>query len=144
MKTAREKNTFSCSLYLVSFTGVVYGLLKYFYLVDTPYGIRPHQYQSFWQHFHILASPIALFFIGYFWQSHIYPKMKTSLATYKKTGWLMVVCLFPMILSGFVIQISILPKARDIWMVVHLSSSTIFLLVFILHQIRARLSSISD
>jgi hypothetical protein len=104
--TKFERRTFNFLNILISIIGIVYFVLKYYFKIETDFGLRPHPSTSFWLHFHIISVPVLIFSVGSLYKSHIYPKLKTGKAKRKKSGVLIFSLFILMSLSGYLLQMA--------------------------------------
>ena len=137
--TLREKNVFSISLYISIFSGIVYGIFKYFIQSESKWGVLvQHPLQSDFLHIHILIVPIMVFYVGYFWKTHIWSSYKNKKSRFRKSGLILFFTLFPMIFSGYLIQTLIEVNLRNYIGYFHTGISVLFSIIFLYHQLRSR------
>jgi hypothetical protein len=125
-------------------TGVVYGWMRYALESDDPYALANHPWQPFVQHAHIVASPLLVFACGLIWRDHVWLGVRSAFRPRRKTGLQLAASLFPMIVSGPMIQVSISEGARTFWVVVHVVSSSLWLLAYLVHQLSSRSRSTEE
>ena len=137
--TLREKNIFSFSIYLSIFSGIIYGIFKYFVQNESKWGVLvQHPLQSDFLHLHILVVPLMVFFCGYFWKTHVWSSYQNKKSPYRKSGLILFFTLVPMTFSGYLIQIFIEVNLRNFTGYIHTGISVVFSLIFIYHQLKAR------
>lgn len=120
--------------YLVIISGLVYWLLKEFGYSETEYGMMPSPFQSKAQAWHILVSPLFIFALGLLWKDHILVKIKKS-SKKLRSGWTLILLVFPMIVSGYLIQVVSSEFWNPIVIIAHLVSSVVFIAAYLLHHL---------
>jgi hypothetical protein len=119
---------------LVGGTGLVYAWMLYLVKPTDPYAVVNHPWQPQAQHLHILVAPLLVFAAGLVWQRHVWWQWKRGLAERRRSGLSLISLLAPMIVSGYLIQTSVDPRWRRIWVGVHLATSLLWLLGYLMHQ----------
>lgn len=132
-----QRTLMHVALLSVGGSGVVYAVIKYFLPPPDEFSLA-HPWQALWQHTHILLAPLLVFAIGMIWQDHIWRKFKTQAKRSRRSGLIQFVLFAPMILSGYAIQISVSEQIRNFWVIIHVLSSSLFLVVYIAHVVAAR------
>jgi hypothetical protein len=123
---------------LVGGTGLIYGYMRYFQASEDPFSIVNHPLQPDLQHVHILLAPLLVFACGWIWQNHVWNRIRSGYAMHRKSGWLLIATLFPMVFSGYLVQISEQEGWRLIWAWVHGITSCIWLLFAVIHPLLPR------
>jgi len=123
------------TVYASIISGVIYGILKFFFKVQGPFGVMSNPWQSDLQHIHIIVSPFVLFSIGLLWKNHIWLRISTDFKKLRKTGITLTVFFFIMVLSGYFYQSSTGENSLLIWQWTHIVSSSVWTLLFIFHHI---------
>jgi len=116
-------------------TGIVYGVMRYVLRPSDPYAVVNHPWQHHLQHLHILTAPALVFFIGLFWVAHATPYRQSREREGRRTGLGMMVLTAPMILSGYLLQITIHEIWRNIWAGLHILTSGLWVTVFLAHWV---------
>lgn len=119
-------------------TGLVYGFMLYFMKSDDPFSIVNHPYQPHMQHLHVLTAPLFIFAVGLIWRRHIWGHWQRRIPQGRDSGSSLLFLLVPMILSGYLLQTAVDPTWRDIWKYLHIGTSCIWTLAFVLHFFSAR------
>ena len=120
---------------LVGITGLAY--FWTLWLAELPadeFGIGVHPLQGDFQHLHILTAPILIFASGLIWKRHAWARIKEQHKKHRRTGILLATTLLPMVLSGYLLQISVEEIWREIWRWVHSGTSGLWLLAYGIHQ----------
>ncbi|MFT4649248.1 MAG: hypothetical protein ACI9X4_002486 [Glaciecola sp.] len=123
---------------LVGGTGLIYGYMRYFQVSEDPFSIVNHPLQPDLQHVHILLAPLLVFACGWIWQNHVWNRIRSGYAIHRKSGMSLIATLFPMIFSGYLVQISEQEGWRLIWAWVHGITSCIWLLFAVIHPLLPR------
>ena len=114
--------------------GAVYGIYKYFFIVETEYGPRPHSMQGFWQGTHILGSVLLVFTFGVLWKTHILKMLHNSFVK-RRSGILLVLTLSITILSGYLVQVIYQNSFKELIAFLHIGVGIIFGLGYIYHHL---------
>ncbi|MAZ49455.1 MAG: hypothetical protein CME65_12920 [Halobacteriovoraceae bacterium] len=123
--------------YLTILHGVIYGIYKYFFQLETEYGIRPHPSQEIWQSVHILLSPLLIFAFGLLWQNHIV-RMYENAIIKRKTGITLVIFMLLMIFSGYLVQVVYAVDLQKYSAYLHIAVSAVFVLAYLIHHLQGR------
>lgn len=127
-------------LFLSNFSSVVTGLV----LAWMIYILRPvnewdvfnHPWQKQVQAIHILVVPLLLFSVGIIWKKHIQERLFRKGQPYKLSGWLLILILFPMVFSGYLLQVSVEEQWRAIYGQIHLWTSLAWSMMFFVHILK--------
>lgn len=122
---------------LVGGTGLIYGIYRYGVTPRDPYSVVNHPWQPHAQHLHLLLAPVLIFVVGYSWRRHIGPRLRRRDLTGYASGLGLAVTLLPMVLSGYLIQTAVGGGWRKLWIGIHLVTSGLWLLGYLVHQIRS-------
>ncbi len=124
------------SIFLISYTGILLFIIKYFYPPLNEYSIIHHPWEQFILKAHIIVSSVSVFAFGYVFAIHAIPYIIQKVQKAVKSGMVIFVLVVPMILSGYFIQVIV--HEWSLWIVtwIHIITGIIFMLVFILHQFR--------
>jgi len=132
--TTFEKLFINLSTLLVGISGIVYGWMKYLMTTDDPYAVANHPLQPWVLDLHVLASPALVFAIGLIVQDHIATQLQKGPGRPgRATGLMAVICLLPMIATGYLIQVFVDETARRVCVGVHLVTGMIYLAAFVAH-----------
>ncbi len=119
-------------------TGLTYGYMRYFAEPSDPFSIVNHPLQSDVQHLHILLAPLGLFACGWIWQNHVWKRVRSGIKKHRRSGWLLMATLVPMVFSGYLVQVSEQESARLLWAWVHGITSCVWLLFALIHPLLPR------
>ena len=120
---------------LVGGTGLVYATMRYLMSPVDEWSVVNHPWQPHVQHLHVLAAPLLVFAVGLIWSRHVSTKYRNG-SQGRTTGIGLVVALVPMAVSGYLIQVAVDPTWRTAWVVIHVASSLVWLVVLTAHQVR--------
>ncbi len=126
---------------LVGGTGLVYGYFRYFAEPEDPFSVANHPWQPDVQHLHILLAPLLVFACGWVWQNHVWKRIRSGFPRHRKSGWMLIGTLFPMVFSGYLVQVSADDSWRLVWAWVHGITSCIWLLFALIHPLLPRRAS---
>jgi hypothetical protein len=90
------------------------------------------------QHAHVLVAPLSTLALGAAWAMHAWPKWRSGESQARTSGLTLIGLSLPMILSGYLLQISASLEARAAWSLVHTLGSLAWTAVALLHIARAR------
>jgi hypothetical protein len=117
----------------VAVTGIVYGLFRWLIGPIDEFSLS-HPWQPAWQHLHILVAPFLVFGIGLIFRDHALRLLRSSVKVRRRSGWSLLACAAPMVLSGYLLQVSSDPVWRGVWMWTHISTSTVWIVAYLTHQ----------
>ena len=120
------------STILVGGTGVVYAVM-----MDPAdaYSVVGHPWQPGVQYLHIVVAPIAVFAIGLIWKNHVFDHYRRGLTTGRRSGMSLMLTMAPMVVSGYLIQVSVGESWRIAWIVVHCITSFLWIAGYLVHQV---------
>ncbi len=117
-------------------TGLGYGWLRYFKVVQGEFGPEPHPLQGLLQHAHVLAAPLLLFALGMMVRGHLAFKLRIAAPEGRRTGWGLALLIAPMVVSGYAVQVATAPAWRTALAWIHGVSSLLFLIAYLCHGLR--------
>lgn len=123
------------STVLVGVTGVVYAVMKYLMEPVDSFAVVGHPWQPGVQYLHIVAAPFAVFAIGLIWKNHVYDHYRRGLTTGRRSGISLMLTMVPMVVSGYLIQVSVGEAWRIAWIVVHCITSFLWITGYLVHQV---------
>lgn len=141
-----EKQVLHWTQAAVGLTGVGYGVCLYLLRSEDPYAVVNHPLQPDFLHAHVLAAPLAVFGIGFIWQSHVLKKLRasshgsihgSSRGTPKRrpTGLLLVGLLLPLVGSGYGVQVLVEEAARRWTGWIHAGLSALWIIAYLFHML---------
>jgi len=119
----------------VGISGVVYLIMKYFMTTDDPFAVVNHPLQPVMFDIHLFAAPLLVFVFGLMFESHIQRKLRAGNPLNRKSGLIAAVTFGIMTLSGYVFQITAIEMVQRAALVLHLISSGLFLISYLVHQV---------
>lgn len=128
-----EAWTVHLSMLLVGGTGLVYAWMRYLMEPVDEFSIVNHPWQPAVQHAHIWLAPLLVFAAGLIWREHIWKHWNQGRKGGRRSGLLLLFTLVPMVLSGYLIQTTITETWRNVWIVVHLVASGLWILGYAIH-----------
>jgi hypothetical protein len=120
---------------LVGSTGLVYGWMRYFAQPADEFSIVNHPWQPELQHAHVLLAPLLVFCVGLVWSAHVWRRWLNGHPLHRKSGLAMALTFFPMIVSGYALQVSEEESWRLAWIYIHVATSCVWLLFGVIHPL---------
>ena len=120
---------------LVGGTGIVYAVMKFLMEPADEWAVVNHPWQPHVQHLHVLAAPLLVFVGGLFWKHHVLKRYRENGASGRRTGLILALQFIPMVLSGYLIQVSVSEIWREVWVWVHLITSGLWIAMAIAHRV---------
>ena len=118
---------------LVGGTGLVYAIMRYFMKPAGEWAVVNHPWQPLLQHLHVLSAPLLVFACGLIWKRHVMGNLRRERRGGATSGPGLLLTFVPMALSGYLIQTTTGESWRQIWIVTHLVSSSVWILAFAGH-----------
>lgn len=123
---------------LVTVTGGVFAWFKYFVESSDPFAVVNHPLQPTALSAHVLVSPLAVFAFGWIASNHIFPGVANRYAPKRASGLWSLAMIVPMVVSGYLIQVSTGETARRAMEIAHWISSGLFVVAYIVHLLGGR------
>ena len=120
---------------LVGGSGVVLAVMVYLLKPVDQWSIVNHPWQPVVQHAHVLAAPLMVFVFGILWALHVQPKWQSCAPEGRKTGLILAAMTPVMVVSGYLLQVSVDPAWRTVWEVGHLVSSAMWVVILAGHVV---------
>jgi hypothetical protein len=127
------------STVLVGGTGLVYAWMIWFLESADPYAVVNHPWQPAVQHLHVWSAPFLVFAAGLIWRAHVWEHWRRGVRARRSSGVSLVLTLVPMVVSGYLIQTAVSGSWRTAWVVVHVTTSVLWLAGYLVHQLSPRL-----
>jgi hypothetical protein len=119
---------------LVSASGVIYGVMKYFLAGSDPDSRLGHPWQPAVLAAHILAAPVAVFAMGLFLRGHALPQLKRGERQGRGTGLALTAVGTPLVFSGYLVQVFTGETLRKGTGWIHTALGVLFALAFVMHM----------
>jgi hypothetical protein len=129
--TKFERRLFFAINIAISIVGIIYFIYKFYFKVETDFGLRPHPATSFWLHFHIISVPLLIFSVGSLYKSHIYPKLKVGNAKRKISGISIFALFILMSVSGYLLEMAF--ESNSVIGIVHITVSFLWIIGYLWH-----------
>ncbi len=133
------KRSFTWLTVVVAASGVLFFLLKHFYVPADPFAVEGHPVQTLSLKLHILAGPLLVFISGVLYTAHVRPYLFGGRRANRRSGLVMIVTFVVMVASGYSLQTFSSPVSHQIALILHLSSSGLFLGGLASHFVVSRL-----
>ena len=130
-----ERWTFNTLALVVAATGFAYLWLKYFHQSTDPFAVVNHPWQSAVLGLHVVASPAFILVFGIIFNSHVMKKLKATRLPNRRSGYTSLTMFAVMVFSGYLLQVAANEQWLQALVVVHVTSSTVFSLVYAAHLI---------
>jgi uncharacterized membrane protein YidH (DUF202 family) len=119
---------------LVSASGILFGVMKYFLANPDPDSRVGHPWQPGVLAAHVLAAPAAVFAMGLLLRGHALPRIRRGERTGRATGLTLIAIGLPLVLSGYLVQVFTGEGARKATGWIHAAVGVVFALAFALHM----------
>lgn len=130
-----ESWLFHISNAAVALSGLLYFWMKYLLESGDPFALVNHPLQPLMLQIHILASPVLVFALGMLYYSHIIGKLRKGNGANRRSGLAALFAFFPMVLSGYALQMVTAPLAQNLILAVHLAAGGLFIATYAAHQV---------
>ena len=121
------------SIALTALTGIVFAVMKYAMKSDDPFSVVNHPMQPAMLAIHVVIAPIAVFAFGWAFGNHMWPSANSEVDKKRPTGVWSMISVAPMVLSGYLLQVSTADSLRKAMAVAHWVTSAFFVVVFVIH-----------
>jgi hypothetical protein len=120
---------------IVTLTGIVYAAMKYFVKTDDPFAVANHPLEPYMLAAHVAIAPVLVFAFGWITSSHIVPKLWNTMGGKRYTGLGAAWIAAPMIITGYLLQISSAETLRQVMTIGHWISGGAFVLGYAAHLV---------
>jgi len=118
---------------VTALTGIVFSVMKYAMKSSDPFAVVNHPLQPYMLSAHVLVAPLLVFAFGWVFTNHIWPGFAGGIARKRKSGLWSMAAIAPMVLSGYLLQVSTADATRQAMAVAHWISSALFVLAYVIH-----------
>jgi len=122
-------------------SGLAYAYMRYLMHGDDPFSAYNHPAQPWVLDLHVLAAPLLLFAVGWFWGNHIVPKLRRGVRTGRVSGAVLLALISLMTLSGYLLQTVASPGWRLVTAWTHGISGVLFCGILVGHMLFNRESA---
>ena len=123
------------SVVLMAATGVVFAWMKYFMKPADEFAVINHPMQPWMLAAHVVLAPFAVFAFGWAFGPHIWPGIQKRNAPKRASGLWSVAFIAPMVVSGYLMQVTTTDVIRHTMAVAHWISSAWFLVAYVVHAV---------
>ena len=134
--TGTERRLLDIANVLVGGTGLVYAAMKYLMDPRDEWAVVNHPWQPHVQHIHVVVTPFLIFLVGLLWKDHVSEKLRNNGSRGRATGLSLAFQLLPMVLSGYLVQISVSESWRTVWIWIHIITGALWCLSVVAHRLR--------
>ena len=120
---------------VMGLSGLVYAAMKYLMSNDDPYAVINHPLQPLVLKIHIVAAPVFVFAIGAVFVRHIWKQWRSGVGRGRRSGLWLMLTIFPMIISGYLIQTVVVENVLFWLVAVHLITGTVYITGYAIHQV---------
>ena len=134
-----EKWLLHLSTWLAAATGLLYFTMKHALRSQDPFSVVNHPWQPHVLAAHVLVAPLLIFSLGLIAREHIIGRFLDARPhRSRRSGVLAIALAVPMVVSGYLLQVSAVEPLRRMLALTHLVSGSLFALLFLLHLVAAR------
>ena len=130
-----EKWSLNLLSLIVTLTGVTYFWMKYVLESSDPFAVVNHAWQIPTLNLHIVASPLFILVGGIVFNSHVMKKLRAPRLPNRRSGYVSVGTFTAMVLSGYLLQISVDPWWLQAFMIVHVTAGVMFSVAYGAHLV---------
>lgn len=123
---------------LTAVTGVGYFWAKYLTGPPEGWAVVNHPLEPWFLRAHILVSPLLLFAVGMIVLRHVWRHFRSGLAWGRRSGLLTGLALAPMVLTGYLIQVTTSAGWVRAMAISHIAFGFLYIVGIGLHQIATR------
>ena len=129
---------------LVSVTGLLYGILKYFAHNPDPDSRVGHPWQPAVLAAHVLAAPVAVFAIGLIYRRHALSRFRMKEREGRGTGRILLFTVFALIASGYLLPVLTGDAARRWTGWIHAGIGLVLAAAYLLHPKKPKETPLSS
>jgi hypothetical protein len=118
---------------ITALTGIVFAVMKYAMKSSDEFAVVNHPLQPYMLSAHVVIAPFLVFAFGWVFTNHIWPGFTSGIARKRKSGLWSMGAIVPMVLSGYLLQVSTADATRQAMAIAHWISSALFVLAYVIH-----------
>lgn len=118
----------------LTLTGGVFAWMKYAMKSSDPFAVVNHPWQPHMMTAHVLIAPLAVFALGWTFANHIWPAF-TGGAPNRASGIAATLLIIPMVMSGYLMQVTTGDALRKAFAISHWISVTLFVVAYVVHLV---------
>lgn len=118
---------------VTALTGIVFAVMKYAMKSSDPFAVVNHPLQPYMLAAHVVVAPFLVFAFGWVFTNHIWPGFSSGIARKRKSGLWSMGAIVPMVLSGYLLQVSTADATRQAMAIAHWISSALFVVAYVIH-----------
>ena len=120
---------------ITALTGIVFAVMKYAMKSNDEFAVVNHPLQPYMLSAHVLVAPLLVFAFGWVFTNHIWPGFASGIARKRKSGLWSMGAIAPMVLSGYLLQVSTGNATRQAMAIAHWISSGLFVAAYVIHLV---------
>lgn len=123
----------------LAITGVALAVMMALPEPDDPFAVVRHPLQPAMLAGHVLAAPLGVLGIGLLLRHHVLARLlDAAFRRSRRSGWTLVLTATPMVISGYLLQVTTSEGWREAWLVTHLVTGGAWCVGWIAHLGSAR------
>lgn len=123
---------------LTAITGIVFAWMKYAMHSSDEFAVVNHPLQPWMLAAHVVVAPLLVFGFGWIFQNHIWLGVRSGMARKRKSGLWSMWAIVPMVLSGYLLQVSTADATRKAMTIAHWIASALFVIAYVVHLLTRR------
>ena len=76
-----------------------------------------------------------VFCVGVIWREHVWKRILSRVTAHRRSGLALGALFVPMVLSGYLLQVSVEEGWRDAWRWIHVATSVVWLIFGVVHPL---------
>jgi hypothetical protein len=119
---------------LTAVTGIGYFWTKYLMRTNDPFAVVNSPLEPWFLKAHVLVSPLLVFAVGAITVKHVWRHFRSSLRPGRRSGILTALVVGPMVVTGYLIQVTTGEGWLEAMAITHISASFVYVFGLFLHQ----------
>lgn len=120
---------------LVAGTGVVYAVMLYAMSPVDEFAVVNHPWQPFMLHAHVVCAPLLVAILGHFAYRHAIHYWRIGAREGRRTGLVIGILALPMLMSGYLVQVTVADVWHRTWVWVHVGTSVAWIMLSLAHSV---------